>query len=374
MTSSPTCSPGWATSPATPRPPRADVPNLFASTEAFAREALGFACPALHIDDDGEMLAFEPPDDLVQRLAVLPPNYLKKHNVAERMKVTFDRQLAQRKLDEARQTKTLWPDIAYLSDPHPMIEWLTDKVLLRIARQQAPVLIADVGEPVFLVQGVYSNTLGHPTVVQWMAVSGLPHEPRVADLIDTLQQAGVGPGTVNTLRFGDTTRLQELVPAAVRAARTYLEARREDYDRTVDEPLNEYRERVRVWRQDSLLDVPAQFRTRREQQVDETAAPAQPDDHRAAHGRRAAAAHPRRTGRCPMSYDSLTNRGDYLSPHYLAEVLPRELAKKDGLRAQWAERDKEGTASPVKELRALKRGYFAARPDLADFAQRAADG
>ena len=75
-----------------------------------------------------------------------------------------------------------------------------------------------------------------------------------------------------------------------------------------------------------------------------------------------------------MSYDSLTNRGDYLSPHYLAEVLPRELAKKDGLRAQWTERDKEGTASPVKELRALKRGYFAARPDLAEFAQRTADG
>ncbi len=75
-----------------------------------------------------------------------------------------------------------------------------------------------------------------------------------------------------------------------------------------------------------------------------------------------------------MSYDSLTNHGDYLSPHYLAEVLPRELAKKDGLRAQWTERDKEGTASPVKELRALKRGYFAARPDLADFSQRAADG
>jgi len=55
-----------------------------------------------------------------------------------------------------------------------------------------------------------------------------------------------------------------------------------------------------------------------------------------------------------MTYDSLTNRGDYLSPHYLAEVLPRELAKKGGLRAQWAERDKEGTPSPVRELRAAK--------------------
>ena len=48
----------------------------------------------------------------------------------------------------------------------------------------------------------------------------------------------------------------------------------------------------------------------------------------------------------PMSYDSLTNRGDYLSPHYLAEVLPRELAKKDGLRAQWARAGQGGNRQP----------------------------
>ena len=132
-------------------------------------------------------------------------------------------------------------------------------------------LIANVDEPVFLVQGVYSNALGQPTVVQWMAVTGLPDEPRVTGLTDTLKQAGVGPGMVNTLRFGDIARLQELVPGAVKAARAHLEARREDYDRAVDEPLNEYRDRVKVWRQDSLLDVPAQLRARREQQVETTA-------------------------------------------------------------------------------------------------------
>lgn len=252
-------------------PPRADVPNLFADTEAFAREALHFACPTLPVDDDGELLAFKPPDDLVQRLEVLPPNYMKKHHVAERMKVTFDRKLGQRKLDEARQTKTLWPDIAYLSDLHPMIEWLTDKVLLRIARQQAPVLIANVTEPVFLIQGVYSNALGQPTVVEWMAVSGLPDDPLVAGLTQTLKDAGVGPGMTNTLQFGDLARLQELVPDAVMAARAHLEQRRSDYDAQVDEPLNAYRERVKIWQQDSLLDVPAQFRGKREQQVHTTA-------------------------------------------------------------------------------------------------------
>ena len=90
---------------------------------------------------------------------------------------------------------------------------------------------------------------------------------------------------VNTLRFGDIARLQELVPAAVQAARAHLEERREDYDREVDEPLNEYRERVKAWQQDSLLDVPAQFRARREQAGPHDRRRAERHDHQAAHGR-----------------------------------------------------------------------------------------
>jgi ERCC4-related helicase len=258
---------GVGDQPGDAEPPRARVPKLFASTEAFAREALASACPDLKVDDDGELLAFEPPDDLVQRLSALPPAYLRKHNIAERMKVTFDRPLAQRKLDEARDTKTLWPEIGYLSDLHPMIEWLTDKVLLRVVRQQAPVLIANVREPTFLIQGVYSNALGQPTIVEWMAVTGLPDEAQVTDMIDALEQAGVKPGMVNTLQFGDLTRLRNLVPAAVKAARRHLEHRRDEYDAVVDEPINEYRERLVSWQQLSLIDVPSPLRGRREKQV-----------------------------------------------------------------------------------------------------------
>ena len=61
-----------------------------------------------------------------------------------------------------------------------------------------------------------------------MAVTGLPGEPRVEDMTDALQRAKVGPDMVNTLRFGDIARLQDLVPAAVDAARGHLEARRAD--------------------------------------------------------------------------------------------------------------------------------------------------
>ena len=43
-----------------------------------------------------------------------------------------------------------------------------------------------------------------------------------------------------------------------------------------------------------------------------------------------------------MSYDSITNHQDYLSPYYLAEVLPRELKAKDGLRARWMSATRPG--------------------------------
>jgi hypothetical protein len=67
-----------------------------------------------------------------------------------------------------------------------------------------------------------------------------------------------------------------------------------------------------------------------------------------------------------MSYDSITNRGDYLSPHYLAEVLPRDLKKQGSLRTRWAEREKAAQPTPVRGLRGLRREYFDARLSLKD--------
>ncbi|MFD5129871.1 class I SAM-dependent DNA methyltransferase [Streptomyces olindensis] len=69
-----------------------------------------------------------------------------------------------------------------------------------------------------------------------------------------------------------------------------------------------------------------------------------------------------------MTYDSLVNRGDYFSAHYLAEVLPKDL--KSGLLAEWKQReatagddsDPEGLpVTPRMGLRALRRPYFSAR-------------
>lgn len=263
---------GVGDEPDTSEPPRANVPQLFDSTEEFVHESIRTLNLLDKLDDDGEMLAFEPPKDLIHRLSVLPSSYLRTHDIRRRMKVTFNRTLAQRKLDEARKTKTMWPDIAYLSDLHPMVDWLTDKVLVRLGRQKAPVITAGVEETTFLIQGIYSNKRGRPTVVEWMAISGPPEALAVQDkeMVEVLKAAKVGPKMINTGRLLDLEPLQQLVKPAVEAARTHLEKRRALYDAEVVAPLDAYRTQLSDWQQLTLDGVHVSQRGRKEADVRQT--------------------------------------------------------------------------------------------------------
>ncbi|MDG4839852.1 class I SAM-dependent DNA methyltransferase [Micromonospora sp. WMMD967] len=65
-----------------------------------------------------------------------------------------------------------------------------------------------------------------------------------------------------------------------------------------------------------------------------------------------------------MSFESLTNRGEYLSAHYLAEILPTTL--KGGLLKQWTEDEKSGRVTPRAGLRGMRRTYFDAKTELTD--------
>lgn len=256
------------TGPVNLDPPRADVPRLFDGTESFVKEAVGTLGLLDGMTDDGQMLAFEPPADLVHRLSALPADYLRTHKVRDKMRVTFDRELAQRKLDEARGTETMWPEVAYLSDLHPMVDWVTDKVLVRLGRQKAPAITASVAEPTFLVQGIYSNRLGQPTVVEWMAVTSAGVLPQ--EMTEVLRQAGVGPHMINKGHRFDLRPLQEQIPGAVATARAHLENRRSAYEAEVVAPLDGYRDRLAEWRQLTLDVTHVSQRGRKERQVQET--------------------------------------------------------------------------------------------------------
>ncbi len=238
--------------------PTFDPPSLFDSEAAFVDEALNGAFDdaerALDINrEDGGFLALDPPKDLVKRFAALPKTYLTEQQVAERFKITADRADAERHLEQARNASdSSWPETGYLSPLHPFVDWLVDKVLLQVGRNEAPVIVADVAAPTYCLQGLYSNGLGQPQIVEWMAVTETLGQTVVADLFFALDKAGVKPGMANPGRPTNTTSLEAGVAAAVTAATRHLEQRRAEHDERLDEVLAEPTKRLKDWVDESI--------------------------------------------------------------------------------------------------------------------------
>ncbi|MGW5420199.1 SNF2-related protein [Streptomyces sp. NPDC003943] len=217
---------------------------------------------SFHLDAafTGTDLSFDTPEDLADRLDVLPPGYLRDQNIARRMKLTFSREDAADSLKRAREdsnSSSLWPDAHYVGELHPVVEWITDKVLVHLGRQQAQVLQVDpasVPAPVVLTQGVWSNAEGRPTLVAWLAIDRLDEpEPRVRELTpELLAELGIGPDMPDHYTPGSLDELQQLVPRAVTATRRALDDLRDKADREVDAPLRAYEKQVGDWRQELL--------------------------------------------------------------------------------------------------------------------------
>lgn len=253
--------------PEHPEVTRAPVLRLFRSTTDYFDEALRQICRpnpedmlSLRRDDDGT-IAFEPPGDLLYRLKALPKSYLDEQRILPRkseqgrMRITFSKDLADKRLTAARETSTSqWPNVSYVTDIHPVLDWLTDKVLVEIGRHQAPVLAASVDSPSFLVQGIYSNALGKPTIVEWMAISGLPDHPHVESLTTgLLERFGVGPTMPGRAMPQDLPGLSALVPDAIETAQGYLTAVEGEYRTSISKTLAPYRTRIDRWQQQALF-------------------------------------------------------------------------------------------------------------------------
>ncbi len=246
--------------------PVVDTPTLFDADLDFVDEAFAAAFDdadqALDRRRDAnhpELVSIVPPPDLIRRLAVLPKTYLDEQEIVDRFRLTADRAAAEARLERARNaTDSSWPDVGHLSPLHPLMEWLADKVLAAVGRNEAPVIVADVEQPVFCVQGLYANGRGQPQLVEWLAVTPTDDPgslgaspPRIDDLFTMLAKAGVGASMANPGRPLDLNPLTRHLPTVVDAARRELEARRAAHDAELDRVLEAPTMRLAAWAQTS---------------------------------------------------------------------------------------------------------------------------
>ncbi|MGB3672856.1 MAG: DEAD/DEAH box helicase [Candidatus Nanopelagicales bacterium] len=233
------------------------VPSLFNCPDDFLRVGATLVYGDLSQigwETDGQVLSFEPPQDLLRRLDALPQSYLRQRNLAGRLRLTTDQRVATQSLDDAVNAKadsgdtgTAWPEVHYLGPQHPVLDWLADKLLYRVQRNEAIAIACAVDAPTVLVSGVWSNKLGEPIASVWLAATIEDEMVTFADMFPTLAAAGVAEGMVNPVWQGDMAVVEAQLGPIVTAVESNLAAHMEGPLEKVSERLEATRTRLERW-------------------------------------------------------------------------------------------------------------------------------
>jgi len=247
----------------TPKDPPAEIKlrtRLYEDELVYAREAF-----AEILGDDSRVdwhdhlagFTIHPPEDLERRFDYLPLE-LRKNGLSA--KLTTDRQLVMKAIDEARQDEDRWPEWQLFWEQHPIAEWLDDRVLAAFGRHEAPVLRVQQGlspgERVLLFQGIISNRRSQPAVVDWFGVFFRDGSQGTVEPFSDLAlrtrltaQLSNPSGAISAVALGELTGL---LPTAVARGREHMTALRESRAEALSQPFRESAAKLARWKAKSL--------------------------------------------------------------------------------------------------------------------------
>jgi hypothetical protein len=149
-----------------------------------------------------------------------------------------------RAIEEARQARAeedTWPKVHYLWPQHPILDWLSDRVLTAFGRHRAPVIqCSQLGETeqAVLLMGLSPNRKGQPLLVEWRAAIWNGASWNLEELAVFLERTGLKAGTLsNRAQSMDTSALQARLPQAVAAMRSHMVHRQESFSASMTQRL-----------------------------------------------------------------------------------------------------------------------------------------
>jgi hypothetical protein len=154
---------------------------------------------------------------------------------------------------QAGESGTAWPEVHYLGPQHPVLDWVADKLLYRVDRNEAIAIPCDVEEPTILVSGVWSNKLGEPIAAAWLAATVEDGLVTFEDMFEALRRAGVSGSMVNPHWQGDLEQLEHRTEAVVQAAANRIGDNVADALEITWERLGRTRKRLEAWQHDARL-------------------------------------------------------------------------------------------------------------------------
>lgn len=181
-------------------------------------------------------------DEIKERFKRLPDEAWPEDDV---FLLSADPDDVQESIVDARKEEHAWPRIQYLWRLHPLSDWADDKVVANFQRSEAPVLaLPTLGEDetIVLCSGNVPNQRGQSVVNEWMGVRFWKDlEPKVVPFETVLDETGLAEQRLsNPAPDLDIGALEELVPPAVKAAREWMGARRDEKNDELNAKLNDY--------------------------------------------------------------------------------------------------------------------------------------
>jgi ERCC4-related helicase len=215
----------------------------------------------LLIQEAGPLLILTAPPDLKRRLGAsdergdvifgataIPQEAWPEH---DQFHLTDDPERVELGIKAARQTSGYWSRELLCSEQHPILQWLTERLVMQIRRGEAPLILSralEPGELCFCFIGQVSSRAGTPLIVEAHAISfrrggTLLHRP-LREALDAAQFSHL----INTGEMPNLQAAQMLIPAAVEASLDHLRRLGSEREQQMRPLLDREEERLREWR------------------------------------------------------------------------------------------------------------------------------
>lgn len=185
-------------------------------------------------------------DEIEKRFDRLPDEIWPSEGV---FYLSADPDEVQSAIRQSRQEERAWPRTQYLWKLHPIMRWVDDKVVASFHRHEAPVLTVpslEAGETIVVCSSNIPNRKGQPVVNRWIGAHFWDKVgPEIVSFSDVLEVTGLAADRLpNRATGADLNAVQDLIPTAVDAARTWMLDRRAEVEARLNEQLQAQLDRL----------------------------------------------------------------------------------------------------------------------------------
>lgn len=209
--------------------------SLFVDDFSYLQKALEFQGKDIqtYIDPANKRIEITANEELKYRFKFLPKEVFPADSV---FRLSDNIDLIKDEIKRSRKDENAWPNIQYLWELHPIMQWINDQLISQFGRHQAPViLIPDklkANETIFIMTGMIPNCKSHPLINCRIGVHFVDNQfKEIIDFQQVIEKTELGKEAIpNTANEIDMKELKSILPTAVKLVKEWMTIKRKEFE------------------------------------------------------------------------------------------------------------------------------------------------